>query len=212
MKSWAELCWLNASFTEQVVILEEFLKSNSVTFDDVLYLFHQINHFLGSIVIYKFSVICWFCTCIWAVYNILLNVTVFQKFSVLNVIDFITINKWYQFCLMLTQWETVCCQNLSENLGCYFKMSVQVKILEETLSIKSVFTDYFLKISNNLLNSSTLILSWFSTAIICKSPGIIEAKINIFFKLFLCEDLINTVRENLPTNVFSSFWRLEVFS
>ena len=113
---------------------------------------------------------------------------------------------------MFGQGEAVSSQNLSENLRGDFKVSVVIEVLEEALCIKSVFTNNFLEISNDFLYNNTLFICWLLAAIISSSASIIQYNINWLFKFFLSENLIDLVREYLPLNMFTFFWRLEMFS
>lgn len=113
---------------------------------------------------------------------------------------------------MFGEWETVGGEDLTEDLGGDLEASVVVKVLEETLGIKSVLANNFLEVFNNLLNCGALGICGLSTAVVGHGVGVIEANVNGLFELLLGKDVINRVRESFPAHVLTFFWRLEIFS
>lgn len=64
-------------------------------------------------------------------------------------------------------------QNLSKNLLADLKMLMAVKVLEETLWVKSVFSDNFFKSLNDFLDIRLVKLSCFRSAVISLSSHVI---------------------------------------
>lgn len=91
-------------------------------------------------------------------------------------------------------------------------MSVVVEVLEEALCIKSVFTHNLLETSYYFLYDCAFLISWLLATVISLGASIVQYNINRLFKLFLGENLVDFVRENLPLDVLALFWRLEIFS
>lgn len=65
-------------------------------------------------------------------------------------------------------------QNLSENLLRDLLASVLIKVLEETLAIKSVFLNNFLKSNNNIVNNLTFLFSRLSFSVVGSGSNIIK--------------------------------------
>lgn len=91
-------------------------------------------------------------------------------------------------------------------------MVVQIEILEERLSVKSVLADNLNKAVDNIGNNLALLSSWHSSVVVGGNTGVGQANIDGLFELLLGEDFVNVVREGLPADVLTFLWRLEVLS
>jgi len=103
-------------------------------------------------------------------------------------------------------------KNLTEDLGAHSEMIVQVKVLEEGLSIKAVLAHYLGETLANSLDNGLLFSCCLAAIILSRSPGIVEADVYGFFELFLCKNLINVIAESFPAHVLTFFGGLKVSS
>ena len=84
-----------------------------------------------------------------------------------------------------------------------------IKILEETLSIKSVLSNKLSELINNFLDICLLIICGIWSSINSLGTNLTNWMVNSLFKTFLCENFINSITELSPLNVCSCFWCLE---
>ena len=105
--------------------------------------------------------------------------------------------------------ESKSSKDLSELLWWYLKMFMSIKVLEETLNIKSLSSQELLEPSYNFLRDVSLLLVCICSSILSWSSSIIHNHINCFFKTLLCEDFVNWITEFSPFNMLSFFWCLE---
>ncbi len=103
-------------------------------------------------------------------------------------------------------------QDLSEDLGGDFEVSVVVEVLEEALGIESVFADNFLEISNDFLDLGPFVVGWLLASVVSGGAGVVEHDVHRLFEFLLCEDLVDVVRKHFPLDVFALLWRFEMFS
>ena len=99
------------------MVLEEFQQSNSVTFYDILNLFHQLVELVSSIEIGKPGLIGGLGSSVRTVNNVDQDVTIFQKFSVLDFVFLITVDERNELSLSFSKVEAMSSQNLTENFG-----------------------------------------------------------------------------------------------
>jgi len=99
------------------VVLEEFQQSNSVTFYDILNLFHQLVELVSSIEIGEPGLIGGLGSSVRTVNNVDQDVTIFQKFSVLYFVFLITVDERNELSLSFSKVEAMSSQNLTENFG-----------------------------------------------------------------------------------------------
>lgn len=85
-----------------------------------------------------------------------------------------------------------------------------VKVLEETLAVKSVFFNNFLESQNDVINDLAFLLCRLSTAIVGACACIVEGNINLLFEALLGENLVYEVTEFSPPNVLTLLWCFEV--
>lgn len=113
----SKLSWLKITFSEQIVVLEEFQQSNSVTFYDILNLFQQLVELVSSIEIGEPGLIGGLGSSVRTVNNVDQDVTIFQKFSVLDFVFLITVDERNELSLSFSKVEAMSSQNLTENFG-----------------------------------------------------------------------------------------------
>ena len=99
------------------MVLEEFQQSNSVTFYDILNLFQQLVELVSSIEIGEPGLIGGLGSGVRTVNNVDQDVTIFQKFSVLDFVFLITVDERNELSLSFSKVEAMSSQNLTENFG-----------------------------------------------------------------------------------------------
>ena len=98
---------------------------------------------------------------------------------------------------------------MSEDLGADLKVTECVSILEETLCIKSVLSDNFTEVLNNLLAKISLALIGLTSTIDGLGAYFTDSNIKVLLKTLLGEDFIDFIRELSPHNVLTFLWCLE---
>ncbi len=92
MEHATELLSRKVALAQNIVILEEFSQSNSVLFDNVFDLFHEVLMSLLAIEINKFVNISGLCIGGWSMNHVFEAVGIIQELSVLDIIILISID------------------------------------------------------------------------------------------------------------------------
>lgn len=119
------------------------------------------------------------------------GVTIVYEFKILNLVFVSAVDLHYSFKLFIRHGEAKVGQSLSELLRRDLEVFVAIPILEETLGVKSVSLEPFSEGSDHSLNKSSLVRTGISATIEGLGPCIFEGELNLLFKSFLVEDLIN---------------------
>ena len=126
----------------------------------------------------------------------------------MNFVVLVSIHKSTVSSFLLVNLEAKSNQNLSEDLLRNLKVSMFIKVLEETLSIKSVLSHKLSEISNNSLYVISLFLSSLDTVVLNLGSSSANFSIKVLLESLFGEDLVNMIAEFSPFNMFSSLWSL----
>jgi hypothetical protein len=128
----SELSWLHNSLSEQVMVLEEFKKTNTVFLDDLFDLDHKGLHGLVTIKVGESGTVGTLGTGVWSINNVGQWLSaILQEAGIFNFVVLISVDKGNEFNFMFTERQTVGSEDLAEDLWANLKVVVQVKILEE---------------------------------------------------------------------------------
>jgi len=200
------------TFTEEIVVLEELEKANTVLLDHLLDFRHEFIKSLASTVVNEIGAVSALGSGVRTV-NVKdedvavleeVGVTNFASGSALAAVDFCNASN-----LSFVQREAMSGEDLAENLGSHLEVTVLVEILEEGLSVKAVFANNFLEAENNVVNAGNFLISGIMTTVDGFGFGIIEDGIDILLKVFLSKDLIDSITELTPVDVLSFLRGLE---
>lgn len=126
----------------------------------------------------------------------------------MNFVVLVSIHKSTVSSFLLVNLEAKSNQNLSEDLLRNLKVSMFIKVLEETLSIKSVLSHKLSEISNDSLYVISLFLSSLDTVVLNLGSSCANFSIKVLLESLFGEDLVNMIAEFSPFNMFSSLWSL----
>ena len=126
----------------------------------------------------------------------------------MNFVVLVSIHKSTVSSFLLINLEAKSNQNLSENLLRNLKVSMFIKVLEETLSIKSVLSHKLSEISNDSLYVISLFLSSLDTVVLNLGSSSANFSIKVLLESLFGEDLVNMIAEFSPFHMFSSLWSL----
>ena len=98
---------------------------------------------------------------------------------------------------------------MSEDLGAHFEVTKCIPILEEALRIKSVLSNNFSEVLNNLLAQFSLRSICLASSINGVGANLAYGYVKVFLEALSGEHFVDSVREILPFDVFSLLRRLE---
>jgi len=138
MKNTSKFLSRQASFSKNIMILEELQQSDTIFLD---LSFNLIQQFRQLTVTNPFLIcwtISWFSSFSSNLELIFIWISIIKEKQVLDISFFISINMSDCFYLFITHYKTKVCKNLSKLFGRYFKMTMSIKILEEWLRVQSL--------------------------------------------------------------------------
>ena len=109
-------------------------------------------------------------------------VCVAKEVSILDRVIFVAVNKRDSFNLLLANLEAESVENLSENLWSHLKGAKCVSVLEEAFCIKSVLSDDFTELSNDLLADSSMLSGGLASAIGSGGASFANSRVEVLLK------------------------------
>ena len=209
MKHTSELLGRQITLPKRVMILEEFKQSNTVLLHDLLNLEHEGMMIPLTIEISKSVAERRLGTSCVSVDHVLEAVCITKEISVPDRIVLIAINKGNSVDLGFVDLEAKSVQHLSEDLWAHLEVSQRVPILKEALCIKSVLSNNFSEVLNDLLAQFSLISFGLAPTVDSVDADLANGHVKVFLEAFRGEDFVDFVGELFPFDVFSFLGRLE---
>jgi len=207
-----ELLAGHVALAENVVILEELKKSNSVFLALVHNFFHEAGVLLGSIEIGPFLNVSGFGTGEGSVNSVLEAVGVLQELSVTDLSVEFSVLGGNTLDLLFAELVSEQDKDLTELLLRHLEMLVAIPILEEGLGVESVLADHLGETAEDGLDLRRLVLGGGGASVESLGTGVVEWLVDVFLESLLGEDLINTVAEVSPADVITGLGGLEAFA
>jgi hypothetical protein len=191
------------------VILEELKQADSILLHDLLNLDHECMMILLTIKISKSVTECGLGSRGVAIDHVLEAVGIAEEVSIPDRIVLISINEGNSIDLIFINLETKCVEDLSEDLGADLKVPKRVPILEEALRVKSIFSDNFTEVFDDLLAEVSLSLVGLSPSVNSLCAHLTYLNVEVLLETLLGEDLVDSVGEFPPLDVLTFLWCLE---
>ena len=154
-----------AALSENIVILEELKNSNAVFLDYLLDLSHECLVIIHTIKVRKSVSESGLGACCVAIDYVFKAVCITKEVCIPYRVIFVTVNQRDSFNLLFANLETKSVENLSENLWSHLKGAKGVSVLEEAFGIKSILSNDFTELSNDLLADSSMLSGGLTSAI-----------------------------------------------
>jgi len=206
----AELLLWQVTLAQDIVILEELQKSDSILRQHVLNLEGEGRFTLDSSEVDVSWHVCRLDTRGGSVDNVLEAVGVTQEFGVPDLPNFVAVNDSDKSDLFLGEREAERVKHLSENLLANLVVAMQVEVLEEALGIKSVLADHFLEALHDLADLLSGVITSSDSSVFRGSVDGIQVDIQFLLEALLGEYFINLVAEISPADMVTCFRGLEV--
>ena len=171
-----------AALAECIVILQELLKSNAVFLDDLLDFSHECLVVIHTVEVSKSVSKSGLGACSIAIDHVFKAVCITKEVSILDGVIFVAVNKRDSFNLLFANLEAESVENLSENLWSHFKGAKCVSVLEEAFCIKSVLSDDFTEVSNDLLADSSMLSGGLTSAIGVCGASFANSRVEVLLK------------------------------
>jgi hypothetical protein len=205
----SELGGLDSSFSQWIVILQEFTKSDSVSHDIILDLLNQNFDSTGTSEVDVEWLIGGLSTGVWFVDDVVTVLTIVEERHVLDVTIIVSVLLDNGVKLSIADLNTKECDSLFELFWGNLEVVVSIWVLEEALGIKSLSSDEVSELIKNLVDILLIGGVWTFSSIKTLGSGSIDLNINGSLEVFLGENFVDAVTEFSPQNMGTFLWRLE---
>ena len=209
MEDTSEFLSWEITLTERIMILEELEETNTVLLHDLLNLDHEGMMIRLAIEISKSVAESRLGTGSVTVDHILEAVGIAEEVSIPDRVVLVAIDKSHSVDLLFANLEAESVEDLSEDLGADLEVTESVSILEEALSVKSILSDHFTEVLDDLLAELSLSRISLTSSIDSLCANITDGHIKVLLEALLGEDFVNSVREISPLDVLTFLGGLE---
>ena len=209
MEDTSEFLSCEITLTERIMILEELEETNTVLLHDLLNLDHEGMMIRLAIEISKSVAESRLGTGSVTVDHILEAVGITEEVSIPDRVVLVAIDKSHSVDLLFANLEAESVEDLSEDLGADLEVTESVSILEEALSVKSILSDHFTEVLDDLLAELSLSRISLTSSIDSLCANITDGHIKVLLEALLGEDFVNSVREISPLDVLTFLGGLE---
>ena len=171
-----------AALSENIVILEELKNSNAVFLDYLLDLSHECLVIIYTVEVRKSVSESGLGACSIAIDYVFKAVGITKEVCIPDGVILVTVNKRDSFNRILFYLEAECIENLSENLRSHLKGAKGVSVLEEAFGIKSVLSNDFTEVSNDLLADSSMLSGGLTSAIGGGGASFTNSRVEVLFE------------------------------
>ena len=209
MEDTSEFLSCEITLTERIMILEELEETNTVLLHDLLNLDHEGMMIRLAIEISKSVAESRLGTGSVTVDHILEAVGITEEVSIPDRVVLVAIDKSHSVDLLFANLEAESVEDLSEDLGADLEVTESVSILEEALSVKSILSDHFTEVLDDLLAELSLSRISLTSSIDSLCANITDGHIKVLLEALLGEDFVDSVREISPLDVLTFLGGLE---
>ena len=164
------------------MILQELTKSNAVFLDDLLDFNHECLVVIHTVEVSKSVSESGLGACSIAIDYVFEAVGITKEVCIPDGVIFVTVNKRYGFNLLFINLEAEGVEYLSENLWSHLKGAKGVSVLEEAFGIKSVLSNDFTELSNDLLADSGMLSGGLTSAIGGGGASFANSRVEVLLK------------------------------
>lgn len=193
-----ELCGVNNSLSQWVVVLEELAESDSMSLHELLDFVKQLTHVVGASEVSVAREVGRLGAGEWFIDSVLETVAVLDESQILNIPELVAVDAGDRGDLSIVDGDSKEGQDLLELLRRHFEVVVAVVVLEEALCVEAFPDDHVTEGLPKFLDNSLVLTGGNSESVVRNGSSIAEHGVHVFFKALLGEYFIHTVAEIPP--------------